>query len=85
MCEQEYLAAGIDYQDGAARFLGNRELYERFLREFPGDATFSALEAAMESRNVQEAFRSAHTLKGLTGNLSLTIMHSICGPFGYTI
>ena len=65
------MAAGINYEEGVARFVGSAEMYERFLGEFLKDSTFAALEEAMAKKDVKEAFQQAHTLKGLTGNLSL--------------
>ena len=71
MNQQECLEAGIDYDEGVARFVGNAQMYERFLKEFLSDPTFDALAEAMERRDIPAAFAAAHTLKGLTGNLSL--------------
>ena len=67
--------AGINYEEGVARFVGNAEMYERFLGEFVNDGTFAELETAMKAGNVKDAFAAAHTLKGLTGNLSLDALY----------
>jgi HPt (histidine-containing phosphotransfer) domain-containing protein len=44
----------------------------RFLGKFLNDKSFEALCTAMEQKNVEEAFRAAHTLKGVSQNLALT-------------
>jgi len=75
MDRQACLKVGINYDEGVARFVGNAEMYERFLGEFLKDGTFAELEAAMEQSNVRDAFTAAHTLKGLTGNLSLDALY----------
>ena len=68
--------AGIDYEEGVSRFVGNADIYEKFLRDFVNDPTFSALESALSARDIKAAFQAAHTLKGVTGNLSLTDLYS---------
>lgn len=71
----DYTQAGIDYAQGLDRFAGNAAIYEKFLRQFVGDPTFPALEAAMKDGDTAAAFQAAHTLKGLTGNLSLNSLY----------
>lgn len=75
MDEQKYMklkAAGMDVEDALARFMGNEALMLKFLLRFPQDTGFSQLKTALEEGNVKEAFEAAHTLKGVTGNLSLS-------------
>lgn len=40
--------------------------------KFPADPTMDALRASVASGNRDEAFRAAHTLKGVTANLAFT-------------
>lgn len=62
---------GIDYDDGVNRLLGNAEMYESFLEMFTTDDTFPTLEQAMKDQDYENAFTSAHTLKGVAGNLGM--------------
>lgn len=71
MEREDFVAAGIDYDKGVARFAGKADLYVNFLRKFPKDDTFAQLSAAMDAGDMTAAFAAAHTLKGVTGNLSL--------------
>ena len=41
----------------------------RFVKRFPSDPSFGQLKAAMAAGDVKEAFRAAHTLKGVSLNL----------------
>jgi len=75
MNQEECLSAGINYNEGVARFVGNAGIYEKFLREFLSDTTFASLKAAMEAKDAKAAFQAGHTLKGLTGNLSLSSLY----------
>ena len=66
---------GIRYEEGVARFVGNAEMYESFLRQFPSDQTYAEIEEAMKQKDFRAAFQAAHTLKGLSGNLSLGALY----------
>lgn len=63
--------AGIDYEEGLRRFAGKTELFEKFLREFFKDDNFNKLGDFLEKGDFEKAFRCAHTLKGMSGNLSI--------------
>jgi len=62
--------AGINYDTGVNRFAGNAAMFEKFLLKFPDDPTFPDLKAAIAGDDADQAFRLAHTLKGVAGNLS---------------
>lgn len=68
--EQCYLAVGGDYADVLAH-LRKEERIRKFLLRFPEDPSYAHLCQAMESRQYDEAFRAAHTIKGLCQNLGL--------------
>lgn len=63
-----YQALGGDY-DEVLRRLMTPKLVEKFVGKFLADASYPALCAAMEAGQRQEAFRAAHTLKGVCQNL----------------
>lgn len=65
---------GIDMNEGL-RHTGNQPtLYMRFLKRFPDDPSFFALQDALLSEHIHGAFLSAHTLKGLTAQLGITAL-----------
>ena len=66
-----YAAMGGNYYEVAGR-LRTDERDQKFLMLFLKDTSFSDLTHGIETGNVEEAFRAAHTLKGICGNLSLT-------------
>ena len=70
MDREKCINAGIDYDQGVNRFMGNKELYEKYALKFLDDQTFAALVDAMKSKDVEQAFAQAHTLKGVAVNLS---------------
>lgn len=63
--------AKIDVDDAVCRLCGDTQLYERFLRKFLKDQSMFKLIEAARHDDVEAAFRSAHALKGLAGNLSI--------------
>lgn len=60
-----------DYDDVMTR-LRSDDRVKKFLLKVLDDPSFSMLCTAMEQKNVEEAFRAAHTLKGVSKNLSLS-------------
>ncbi|QNL44415.1 Hpt domain-containing protein [Oscillibacter hominis] len=66
---------GADYQTTMSRFLGNEEMYLRFLNMLFQDDNLQKLGEAIEHGDLTAAFEAAHTLKGVTGNLGLTPLY----------
>lgn len=71
-----YEKIGGDYENAMSRFK-NEALIKRFLPMFLSDPSFNELTAALEKGNAVTAFRAAHTLKGVTANLSLAKLNSV--------
>ena len=64
--------AGIDVTAALERFMGNETLLERFLKKFLDDTNYEKLAAAIDAGQQEAALTAAHTLKGISGNLSMT-------------
>ena len=69
--------AGIDVDDALSRFIGNESLLERFLGKFLNDANYTKLCEAMESGDTEAALIASHTLKGVSGNLSMVTLNEL--------
>ena len=63
---------GADVEGTLKRFMGNDGIYLKFLGKFPNDPNYANLGINMESANYEEAYKCAHALKGVVGNLGLT-------------
>lgn len=63
---------GADVETTLKRFMGNDAIYLKFLGKFPNDPNYANLGSNMESGNFEEAYKCAHALKGVVGNLGLT-------------
>ena len=63
-----YDKMGADYEYVLSR-LRSEVLVRKFALKFLDDDSYANLKAAMESGNAPEAFRGAHTLKGVAQNL----------------
>lgn len=63
-----YLLFGGDYTEVISR-LRKDAMIEKFVFRFLEDRSFAALCRAMQEKNREEAFRAAHTIKGVCQNL----------------
>ena len=63
-----YQALGGNYDDVVKRLL-NFSLVKRFITKFLQDDSFEKLSASIRDGRREEAFRAAHTLKGVCQNL----------------
>lgn len=73
-------SCGIDYDTGVDRFGGNEAMFEKFIRRYTEDTHHAELLATIDAKNSEQAFRVAHTLKGVVGNLSFTVYHQAITP-----
>ncbi|MEG0919491.1 MAG: hypothetical protein RSA49_02255 [Anaerovoracaceae bacterium] len=64
-------SAGIDANEGLRRFGDKEELYVKYLRRFIEDESFIKLKKAMDEEAYKDAMVYSHTLKGISGNLSI--------------
>lgn len=78
--KNELIAGGVDYEDGIDRFGGNEAMFEKFIRRFPDDKHFDDLHAALAEGDSEMAFRHAHSLKGVVGNLSFNQYFEAISP-----
>lgn len=67
---------GTDVREGLSRFMENEPLYVRCLKKFPAQAELCTLHDDLANQNYEAAVQSAHTMKGLTGNLSITPLYT---------
>lgn len=69
-----YAALGGDYEEVVGR-LYSEALVKRFVGKFLADQSFQLLESSLSAEEYDEAFRAAHTLKGVCQNLSFTSLY----------
>lgn len=68
-----YAAMGGGYEEVIGR-LRSEALVGKFVLKFLSDPSYELLCSSMEEQNWTEAFRGAHTLKGVCQNLSFTAL-----------
>ena len=66
-----YAAMGGDYEDVSARLRSDR-LVQKFVLKYLDDPSFDLLCASMAEKDYEQAFRAAHTIKGVCQNLGFT-------------
>ena len=69
-----YEAMGADYEDVAGR-LRTEKKNKKFVLKLLNDKSYDLLISSIESGDMKEAFRAAHTLKGVCQNLSVTKLY----------
>lgn len=67
--EECYRKMEGNYEDVMGRLKSER-LVQKFVLKFLDDGSFSLLMRSLEEKNGEEAFRAAHTIKGMCQNLS---------------
>ena len=71
-----YENMGSDYEGVLGR-LGSEGMIKRFALKFLDDPSYSNLEKAVAEQNAEDAFRAAHTLKGICLNLGLDRLYKV--------
>lgn len=71
-CKDEMEKNGADIKSALRSFMGKEEMYEKYLVKFLAeDPNYCNLMLSLKDKNYSEAFRCAHTLKGVSINLGL--------------
>lgn len=71
-----YEQMGANFDNVMSR-LGSEALIERFALKFLDDTSFQSLEEMLEKKDVEQAFRAAHTLKGVCLNLGFDNLFTV--------
>lgn len=73
-------SAGIDYDTAIDRFGGNDAMYEKFVRRYADNTHYQELIDAFDENNSESAYKVAHSLKGVVGNLSFSDYYEAITP-----
>lgn len=66
-----FIAFDGDY-DGVIGRLRSERMVQKYVLKFLDDQSFDVLCRSLETGNLEEAFRAAHTIKGMCQNLGFT-------------
>ena len=69
-----YAAMGGNYEEVLGRLRSDR-LIQKFVLKFMDDGSYQLLLDSMASQNYEDAFRAAHTIKGMCQNLDFTRLY----------
>lgn len=67
---------GVNTDEALGRFMNNSALYIKMLRKLPAASKDLEVMEYLESDDYDKALENAHTLKGVTGNLSITPLYN---------
>jgi HPt (histidine-containing phosphotransfer) domain-containing protein len=65
----------VDEAGGIKRLMNNTELYAKLLAKFKNENNLDDLNNCLAAGDLEKARVAAHTIKGTTGNLSLTALY----------
>lgn len=71
LLKQKLKENGADVEGTLHRFMNNDKLFLKFILKYKDDKNCALLTDALEQKNYEEAFKAAHTLKGVSANLGL--------------
>lgn len=77
MTIEQLKAFGCNVEEGLARCMNNEAFYIMLVNKFIASTDLSKLENALKDNDLETAFKEAHSLKGVCGNLSLTPLYNI--------
>ncbi|MCI9129085.1 MAG: Hpt domain-containing protein [Eggerthellaceae bacterium] len=68
---------GIDLPDAMERMDGDEALFKRLALKYLNNTNYVDYVAAMEAKDYDSAYTAAHTLKGVSGNLSFANLFKV--------
>lgn len=71
LLKQKLKENGADVEGTLHRFMNNDALFLKFILKFKDDQNYAILKKHLDDKNYEEAFKAAHTLKGVSANLGL--------------
>ncbi len=73
---EEMKKYGANITEAMERFMGNEAIYEKMLKKFPAAVESHQVAEYIKKGDNKTAVANAHTLKGVTGNLSITPLYN---------
>ncbi len=72
---EELNTLGVDIEEALKRFMNNAALYEKMLKKLTSAVKGLEVMEYLQGGDYSKALENAHTLKGVTGNLSVTPLY----------
>lgn len=73
---KELEAQGCNMKEALERFMGNQAILEKMMAKFPESIKPLEVLQFIDEGNIEQATANAHTIKGITANLSLTPLYT---------
>lgn len=67
---------GVDIDEALERFMGDESFFIEMLGKFEKTVEENPVAEYFEAKDFEKALKSAHTLKGVTGNFSMTPLYN---------
>lgn len=70
-------ALGVDTDGTISRFVGNEDIYVKFLKGYTAEERMPGIFAALEKQDTDDLIMKTHKLKGVSGNLGMTEIYDL--------
>ena len=77
MTLEKLKSLGCNVEEGLQRCMNNETFYLMLVDKFLKTTDLNKLHDALVNKDLEEAFKEAHSLKGVAGNLSLTPLFNV--------
>ena len=77
MTIEQLKAFGCHAEEGLQRCMNNEAFYLMLVQKFCNSTDLSKLDSYLRVNDLENAFKEAHSLKGVCGNLSLTPLFDV--------
>ena len=68
---------GVDTDGTISRFVGNEDIYAKFLTGYIAEERMPDIYKALAEKNTDELIMKTHKLKGVSGNLGMTEIYDL--------
>lgn len=69
----------VDIEETISRFMGNEELYIKFLKRYPDEDKITPVVEAAAAKDFDKLVSAAHKLKGVSANLGMNGIAQMAG------
>lgn len=77
MTIEQLKSFGCNVEEGLQRCMNNKDFYLMLVNKFLSTTNLSVLGDALKNNDLELAFKEAHSLKGVCGNLSITPIYNV--------
>ena len=75
--KQRLIKLGLDVDSAVRRFMDDENMFLKYLLRFEKERSYSDMIEALKNKEMEKAFKAAHSFKGVCGNLSMEELYKL--------